>query len=103
MSKASKSLARAKRAANKRAAKAANQKRWSEFAGTETNRKKRQNSRRLSYGLTKHTHPNGACGNIGCLKCSTVAKTAKVRLVMKTGGMFHAQRAADRLGVILAR
>lgn len=101
MSKKSKSAARAKRASNKRAMKAANQKRWSEYAGTDSNRKKRQNSRRMSLGLTKHQHPNGACGNIGCLKCSSVARVAKVRLTMKTGGLYHAQKAADRLGVIL--
>ena len=102
MSKASKSRARARRASNKRAIKASNQKRWQEYAGTESNRKKRQNARRTSYGLTKHQHPHGPCGNIGCLKCSTVGRAAHVRLIMKTGGLVQAQRAAERLGVILA-
>jgi len=102
MSKKSKSEARAKKAANKRAAKAANQLRWSEYAGKESNRKKRVSARKKTGLTAKHTHPNGACGNIGCLKCSDIGRAAHVRLLLMSAGPKAALKAANRLGVIIA-
>ena len=102
MSKKSKSEAKKRRVGNKRATKAANQLKWQSYAGTESNRKKRSGNRKSNHGLTKHSHPHGPCGNIGCLKDSPTARTAHVKLLLKTSGTHHAQRAADRYGIILA-
>ncbi len=100
MSKKSKSEAKTRRAANKRSVRAANKLRWAEYAGKESNRKKKTNQNRHGGASTKHTHPYGHCGNIGCTKCSQVAQVAKVKLLFTTSPPA-AHRAISRFGIIV--
>lgn len=70
MSKGSKTRNKAQRLNKKRAEKAAKAARYQALAGTDTNTKSRQRAIEAVVLVNNFKHPNGACGNIGCLKCN---------------------------------
>lgn len=71
MSKKSKSQAKDKRAAMKRSRKALQKAQYETWARDGQNKKSKRV--RLASGRVKsiklHNHPNGACGNLGCISC----------------------------------
>lgn len=71
MSKSSKKRQKEKRLILKRARKAANKARFEELKRLGQNSKsKRYLSKRKKRRLAKTvSHPEGSCGNIGCVKC----------------------------------
>jgi|SRR6185369_3305025 len=68
MSKASKSLARAKRKSKKSSLRDANREKYREWAAKGENKKKKSGRDNKKSATSKHTITN--CGNIGCKKCS---------------------------------
>lgn len=73
MSKKSKALAKTKRLFKKRAIKLANKAKyqtWKEQGqNTKSIRARKNNKRKL---VSTESHPNGACGNIGCKRCNPI-------------------------------
>jgi len=74
MSKKSKAASRERRKMQKRARKEANRARYAAMRDAGTNRKKKSGDQAGRATVRVKRHPNGACGNIGCVRCSDVAK-----------------------------
>lgn len=69
MSKKSKKAARNKRLLAKRAKKAAQKARYQKFAEMGKNTKSKRFRAKGKKTARKKDHPNGPCGNVGCIKC----------------------------------
>lgn len=72
MSKKAKSQAKDKRRSLKRSRKAAQRTQYESWAREGQNKKSKRN--RIANGRARtvrlRSHPDGACGNLGCLKCN---------------------------------
>lgn len=71
MSKKTKAKSKLKRRSEKAARKAAQRAKYESFmkAGKNTKSKRFQLKTSRSYKIRPRTHPNGKCGNVGCMKC----------------------------------
>jgi len=71
MSKKSKATAKQKRLVKKRAIKFANKAKYAEMKrlGQNSKSKRSRNQSKQNKRAKTMSHPNGACGNIGCIRC----------------------------------
>ena len=80
MSKASKTRQRLERRKEKRARKEAKKALYESYKAQGKNKKsKRFVAKKTLVNMRKHTHPKGPCGNVGCVKCSPLAKMLRER------------------------
>ena len=79
MSKKSKAASRERRKMQKRARKEANRARYAAMRDAGTNRKKKSGNQTGRATVRLERHPNGACGNIGCVRCSETAQLIAAR------------------------
>jgi hypothetical protein len=79
MSKKSKTASRERRKHAKRSRKEANRARYAAMRDAGQNRKKKSGDESGRATIRLKRHANGACGNIGCVRCSEVAQRLKAR------------------------
>ena len=84
MSTKNKTRQKEKRAKDKRSRKAAHKAQYATWRDAGTNAKSFRATKRMSNKLVGTvSHPDGSCGNIGCMKCSSL---------YQEGGVLHYQQ-----------
>lgn len=94
--KAKRNAAHVQKMKDKRSKKASNAAKYFSRVGTDANRKKKGVGGRLSNRMNARC--SGGCGNIGCTKCSQVARKASSALHCRIVGPFEARKLADKQG-----
>ena len=79
MSKKSKYASRERRKREKRARKEANRARYAAMRDAGQNQKRKSGNEKGRATVRFVRHPNGACGNIGCVRCSSLAQELAAR------------------------
>jgi hypothetical protein len=79
MSKKAKTASRERRKREKRARKEANRARYAAMRDAGQNKKKKGGDQEGRELLRIKRHPNGECGNLGCLRCSALAQELAAR------------------------
>jgi hypothetical protein len=79
MSKKSKAASRERRKREKRSRKEANRARYAAMRDAGQNRKKKEGNQTGRATVRFKRHPNGACGNLGCTRCSELARELAAR------------------------
>ncbi len=74
MSKKAKTASRERRTREKRARKEANRARYAAMRDAGQNQKKKGGDQTGRELLRIKRHPDGDCGNIGCIRCSEIAQ-----------------------------
>jgi hypothetical protein len=72
MSKKSRAKGKQKRLKEKRARKAAMKAQYQRFAGMGANSKSKRFRSRVKKTIRAISHPDGSCGNSGCIKCHKI-------------------------------
>ena len=94
--KAKRTAARELRRKQKANRKASNASRHLSKIGTDDNKKKKGVGGRLANRMTARC--SGGCGNIGCTKCSAIARKAAQNLLVRTVGPNKADRMCEERG-----
>ena len=94
--KAKRTAARMERRKQKANRKAQNRSNYSGRVGTDANKKKKGVGGRLSNRTLARC--SGCCGNIGCTKCSPIARKGAQNLLVRTVGPNKADRMCEERG-----
>ncbi len=94
--KAKRTAARELRRKQKAQRKASNRSKYSPRIGTDDNKKKKGIGGRLAGRMTARCA--GGCGNIGCCKCSAIARKAAQNLLVRMVGPAKADQMCEARG-----
>lgn len=94
--KAKRNAAHVQKMKDKRSKKASNAAKYFSRVGTDANRKKKGVGGRLSNRMNARC--SGGCGNIGCTKCSAIARVAAQNLLVRTVGPQKADQMCEKRG-----
>ena len=94
--KAKRMAAHVQKMKDKRSKKQSNALKYFSRVGTDANKKKKGVGGRLSTRMLARC--GGGCGNIGCTKCSMIARKAAQNLLVRTVGALKADQMCEARG-----
>jgi hypothetical protein len=94
--KAKRTAARELRRKQKAQRKASNASKFRSNIGTDSNKKKKGVGGRLSTRMLARC--SGGCGNIGCTKCSQIARMGEHNRLVRSVGPFRADQMCEARG-----